>query len=542
LSELQNLRTHLRNLEARGKLHRVTRRINKDTELLPLVRWQFRGLSESERAGFLFENVTDSRGREFSCSVAAGIYASSTEVYAIGMGTTTDRIRERWLEARSNPIAPVMVDRGPVQEEIHMGDGLLDHDGIEEFPIPIGTPGYDVGPYTTASNFVTRDPDSGSLNVGNYRGQIKGPDRMGVYINPQNNGGNNWRKYREDNGRDMEVALVIGGPPALTFTAGAKLPYGVEEYAVAGSLIGEPIELVACKTVDLAVPASAELVIEGKISSSYLEPEAPYGEYTGYMGKRTLAAVFEVTAITHRKDPIFCSLLSQMPPSESSKMKKIAQDNNFLHHLQRDCGIPEVLDVWFDEIAVDSWCVLRFKNGTRQEIIWQALHAVLGRQYKVGKMCIAVDEDIDPSELESVQWALAYRMQPDKDMLIAPHRGVSLDPSGMPPGDQPADVIAQNFSGSAVLINATRKWDYPPVSLPARKHMENAREIWDELGLPALKPRAPWHGYELGDWSERDAREAAWAEAGEYARNGDAAKRDRVAIRPGQVIGSETDG
>ena len=535
----QDLRTHLETLEKHGKLHRITREINKDTELLPLVRWQFRGLPESERRGFLFENVTDSRGRKFSASVAAGIYASSSEIYALGMGATVDGIRARWLEARRNPIPFHEVDSGPVQEEIHLGDTLLEHDGIEEFPIPIGTPGFDVGPYTTASNFVTRDPDSGALNVGNYRGQIKGPDRMGVYINPQNNGGSNWRKNREDGGRDMEVALVIGGPPALTFTAGAKLPYGVEEYAVAGSLIGEPIEVVPCKTVDLMVPACAELVIEGKISSSYLEPEAPYGEYTGYMGKRAMAAVFEVTAITHRRNPVFCSLLSQMPPSESSKMKKIAQDNNFLHHLRSECGIPEVLDVWFDEIAVDAWCVVQFRKDTRQEVIWQALHAVLGRQFKAGKICIAVDEDIDPAGFESVQWALSYRMQPEKDMLIVPNRFASLDPSAMPPGESPASVISQNFSGSAVLINATRKWAYPPVSLPARKYMEGARAIWEELGLPTLSPRAPWHGYDLGDWSDRDRQEAEWAVAGEYRRSGEVARQQREAIEPGQEVGGE---
>lgn len=542
MSEKQDLRSHLDNLEKHGKLHRITRRINKDTELLPLVRWQFRGLPESERGGFLFENVTDARGRSFSASVAAGIYAASSEVYALGMGATVDGIRARWLEARSNPIPFHEVDSGPVQEEVHMGDDLLEHDGIEEFPVPNGTPGYDVAPYTTASNFITRDPDTGKLNVGNYRGQIKGPDRMGVYINPQNNGGSNWRKNREDGGRDMEVALVIGGPPALIFTAGAKLPYGVEEYAVAGSLIGEPIDVVPCKSVNLMVPAYAELVIEGRISSSHLEPEAPFGEYTGYMGRRTMAAVFEFTAITHRKNPVFCSLLSQMPPSESSKMKKIAQDNNFLHHLRSECGIPEVLDVWFDEIAVDAWCVVQFRKDTRQEVIWQALHAVLGRQFKAGKICIAVDEDIDPAEFESVQWALSYRMQPDRDMLIVPNRFSSLDPSTMPPSDSPASVISQKFSGSAVLINATRKWAYPPVSLPAREYMENARAIWEELGLPALSPRAPWHGYDLGDWSDRDRQEAAWAVAGEYARAGEVAKQQRQPILPGQEVGDEAGG
>ncbi len=542
MSDKQDLRSHLKTLEDNDKLHRIARTVNKDTELMPLVRWQFRGLPESERRGFLFENVTDSRGRSFSASVAVGIYAASSEIYALGMGCTVDGVRERWLEARANPVPPRTVDSGPVQEEIHLGDTLLEHDGIEEFPIPNSTPGFDVAPYTTASNFVTRDPDTGRLNVGNYRGQIKGPDRMGVMINPQNNGGSNWRKNREDNSRDMEVALVIGGPPALTFTASAKLPYGVEEYAVAGALIGEPIDVVRCQTVDLMVPAFAELVIEGRISSSYIEPEAPFGEYTGYMGPRGMASVFEITAITHRRNPVFCSLLSQMPPSESSKMKKIAQDNNFLHHLQRECGIPEVLDVWFDEIAVDAWCVVRFRKNTRQEVVWQALYAVLGRQFKAGKICIAVDEDIDPGDRESVQWALSYRMQPDKDMLTVPNRYATLDPSAMPPGEAPASAISQNSTGSAVLINATRKWDYPPVSLPAREYMEGARAIWEELGLPALSPRAPWYGYELGDWSDRDRQDAARAVAGEYGVTGEIAKQQRQPIVPGQELGEEAGG
>ena len=452
MSERQDLRTHLGTLAANDKLHRIARTVNKDTELMPLVRWQFRGLDERERRGFLFENVTNSKGRVYSGSVAVGIYAASSAIYALGLGCEVDGIRERWLQARADPVPPRAVSDGPVHDEVHVGDGLLDHDGIEEFPVPNATPGFDVAPYTTASNFVTRDPETGVLNVGNYRGQIKGPDRMGVYINPQNHGGLNWRHWRE-RGEDMEVALVIGGPPELTFTAGARLPHGVEEYAVAGSLIGEPIELVPCKTVDLAVPAHAELVIEGRISSRYLEPEAPFGEYTGYMGKRTTAAVFTATAITHRREPIFCALMSQMPPSESSKMKKIAQDANYLYHLRTACNLPEVLDVWFDEIAVDSWCVVRLRE-CRQAVVWQALHAVLGRHYKVGKMVIAVDEDIDPSDRESVLWALSYRMQPDADMLIVPGRGVSLDPSGMPPDADPANVIAQGYTGSAVLINA----------------------------------------------------------------------------------------
>ena len=192
--------------------------------------------------------------------------------------------------------------------------------------------------------------------------------------------------------------------------------------------------------------------------------------------------------------------------------------------------------------AVDAWCVVRFSKDTRQEVIWQALHAVLGRQFKAGKICIAVDEDIDPGDRESVQWALSYRMRPDKDMLTVPNRFASLDPSAMPPSDSPPSVIAQNSTGSAVLINATRKWAYPPVSLPARQYMEDARRIWDEIGLPALTPRKPWHGYDLGDWSERDRQDAERAVNGEYGVTGEIARQQRQPILPGQEVGEEAGG
>lgn len=528
MSEKQDLRAHLKLLEQSGKLHRISRSVNKDTELMPLVRWQFRGLEESQRCGFLFESVTDARGREFNTSVAVGIYAASSDVYALGMGCAVDEIQGRWLEAQARPIKPRIVESGPVQEEIHVGETLLEHGGVDEFPIPISTPGFDNAPYVTAANWVTRDPESGWLNVGNYRGQIKPPDRIGIDIHPSHHGADHWRQALAK-GQNLEAALVIGGPPSLTFASGTPIPSGVEEYDIAGSLIGEPLDLVHCQTVDLLVPAYAELVLEGRISTEYLEPEAPFGEFPGYMGPRRYALVFELTAVTHRKDAVFCGLLSQMPPSESSKMKKIGQDANYLHFLRNHCNLREVVDVWFDEIALHSWCVVRMKP-CNASLVWQALYAVLGRHTEPGKMVIAVDEDIDPGDFESVVWALSYRMQPDKDMVILPeNRAVALDPSGVPPSDTIAENIEQVHFGSTVLINAMRKWAYPPVSLPAQPFMENARKIWEEIGLPTLNPRVPWFGYELGDWTDRDREEAKWAVEGEYHRTADRAKQQRRA-------------
>jgi len=520
---IQDLRTHLANLERAGKLRRITRPICKDTELMPLVRWQFRGLPESERTGFLFENVVDAKGHSIPGSVAVGIYAASSDIYAIGMGCPTSELRSRWQQAQANLLPPRLVDSGAVQEEVHVGSSLLSHGGLGEFPIPNSTPGFDVAPFTTASNWITRDPETGWINAGNYRGQVKAPDRMGALLEDLNHASQHWELARK-RGRPLEAALVIGGPPALTYAAGTRIPYGVEEYAVAGSLIGQPLEVVRCKTVDLTVPAHAELVIEGRFSNEFVEPEGPFGEYTGFMGGRGYTAVFEVTAITHRKNPIFTCIMSQMPPSESSKLKKVGQDNTYLYYLRSHCGIPQVQDVTFHEIALDSWTVIQMK-ACDPALTWQALYGLVGRHNHVGKMVIAVDEDIDPNDLESVVWALSYRMQPAHDVVVLPHRRAALDPSVAPQGAKATSEPPQ-----VMLINAMRKWDYPPVSLPAKQYMERAKTIWEELQLPRLTPRVPWHGYELGAWTEQDREEAAWAIEGEYYRTGERAKQRRRPI------------
>ncbi len=243
---LQDLRTHLENLQKHDKLTRITVPINKDTELMPLVRWQFRGLQQDQRKGFLFENVTNARGESLKGSVAVAIYAGSPEIYAIGMNCEVKDIRKRWQAAQAAPLKPVVVDYGTVQDEVHMGDNLLEHGGLEEFPIPNSTPGFDVGPYTTASNWVTKDPDIGWMNVGNYRGQVKGPTKMGMFIGPRKHAWKHWDMMRQRGEKYVEAALVIGGPSVLTYLSGSRTPYGVEEYAVAGALIGEPLELVKC--------------------------------------------------------------------------------------------------------------------------------------------------------------------------------------------------------------------------------------------------------------------------------------------------------
>lgn len=513
-------------LDQAGKLWRIREEINKDTELMPLVRWQFRGLPEAQRKAFLFENVVDAKGNRYSMPVLVGCLAASKEIYSIGIMSPPEEIMDRWHRAETNPIPPRVVETGPVHEEVHMGASLLEHGGTGEFPIPLSTPGLDNAPYTTASHWITKDPETGSYNIGNYRGQIKAPDRTGAFVSSSNHIGHHWKKAKAM-GVPLQAALVIGAPPAVSYVSVARTPYGLDEFAVSGGLAGEPIDVVQCKSIDLLVPAWSEIVFEGEIATDYLEPEAPFGEYTGYMGERVFNPVFNITAITHRKNAVLTTILSQFPPSESSKIKQVAAEAIYLKFLKHDCNIPSVLEVAFHEMAVRQWCVIRMKKTSPAQP-WQALNAAVAYHPSSCTTVIAVDEDIDPHDPDSVIWAIGFRMQPHRDILVTRGKTAGLNPSAAP-ADAPMEVKIQEESNcSALLIDATRKWAYPPVSLPAKEFMEDAKVLWERLGLPGLEPKKPWHGYTLGYWTEQDEEEAQLAVRGEHYVTGKKIAQQRV--------------
>src|SRR3972149_7178461 len=238
-----DLREFVDLLEAHGKLQRIKREINKDTELMPLVRWQFRGLPEEMRKAFLFTEVTDVKGKRYDGSVLVGAHAASREIYALAMACRPGEIMDRWNEARLHPIKPEVISHGPAQEEIHRGEHLLDHGGLEEFPIPISTPGFDNAPYFSAGNWVAKDPETGGYNVGNYRGMVKDPLRMGCDCRGQQHMRLLWEKYRKQ-GIPMPAAVVVGPTPNIGMVAVSKFPVGVDEYDIAGGIAGEPVDLI----------------------------------------------------------------------------------------------------------------------------------------------------------------------------------------------------------------------------------------------------------------------------------------------------------
>ncbi|MHB1343175.1 MAG: UbiD family decarboxylase [Thermoleophilia bacterium] len=531
-----DLRDHLLNLEGKDLLRRVTRPIDKDSEIHPLVRWQYRGgIRPQDRKAWLFENPVDSQGKTYDIPVAIAALAANEGVYLTGLGV--DEVGElgpKWAHAMNNRIDPVVVDEGPCQEVVRQGDELdAEGMGVDEIPVPISTPGFDNAPYSTCSHWFSVDLETGVQNIGNYRGQMKQRRKVGMF--PCGLGQDiyvHWEKARAM-GRSLPVALVLGGPPAVSYAAVQKIPYGIDELSVAGGLVGEPIRVVKCKTVPLVVPAEAEIVIEGYINTDYYEPEGPFGESHGYMHPRQLNPYMEVTAITRRRDAIFVGFISQVTPSESSMIKKLGYEPLFLNFLRNTLSIKSVTKVTMHEPLTNlrKLIVINFDKSRNESQVWRALHAASAFNQGVGKIIVAVDEDIDGNDASAVMWAMSYRMKPSKDVEIIGHREKGHAPPFLGASDS-KDVATHSdpADDSAMLVDATLKEPFPPISLPARKYMERAREIWEELGLPELRPEAPWFGYSLGQWDEELEREAELAVQGRYFETGDKLEALRVPV------------
>ena len=290
-------------LEANGLLTRIDRPIDKDSELHPLARWQFQGgLHETERRAFLFTNVTDARGTAYDIPVLVGGLAASAEIYALGLGVPVDQIGRVWVDAVALPIEPVLVEQAPCQEVVLVGEALTrPGGGLASLPVPISTPGFDSAPYLTATLCVTKDPENHIQNMGTYRAELKANDRLGVRMAARLGGAGgylHWQKYKKL-GQPMPCAVVVGCAPAVLFTGPQKLAIDHDEMAVAGGLMGEAVKIVRCRTVDLTVPATAEIIIEGLIDTDLLEPEGPFGESHGHLALEDYNMSMRVTAITH---------------------------------------------------------------------------------------------------------------------------------------------------------------------------------------------------------------------------------------------------
>jgi UbiD family decarboxylase len=463
------MRDYLAALEQQGFLKRVYRPVDHNWEVACLAKWMYQALPIDRRFGLRFDNVQGS-----SIPVVTGALGACPDSVAIALQCDVDRINDTVASAMAKPIEPRVVDKAVCQEAVSTGDDA----DLETLPIVTWTPGKDKGPYLTTI-VVTRDHDTGIANMGVYRTMVR--DRRSVVVNlsPNRQGTRNVQTWTEK-GKKAPIAWVIATEPVIHLATVANLPYGRDEIELAGGLKGEPIDLVRCRTIDLLVPANAEIIIEGEIAPGELDDEGPFGEFAGYMGQVDRRPVAHISAVTHRRDPIYYGYTSQMPPSESTTIQSLMNAGVILQTLRDQIGEKSVHDVWID---------LTF-GGLLAHGVVAMTPQFPGHGKKVGrtiaditllKRITVVDPDVDIRDSSHVDWALNSRFDPKRDTVIVEDVYVPLqiDPSVR-------DARGNVTQGSKLILDATQKFDSGPFSLPPKDMMMKALDVWQECGLPDL--------------------------------------------------------
>ncbi len=244
-------------------------------------------------------------------------------------------INRKWDNALENPIPPRLVKQAPCKENILHGKDV----DITKLPVPTWTVGEDPAPFFTSPYLITKDPETGVRNVGTYRMQVKGPNKTGLLIGKRQDMA--WHIYKNNAlNKPTPLAVVIGADPTIGYVSVSKMSEALDEFAVAGALRGEAVDLVPCETVPLEVPATAEIVLEGEIPPNSVEPEGPFGEYTGYMGPAGNEPFFNIKCMTFRNKPLYQAFISQMPPSESSCIRGVGREWPLFKHLKDTLRLP----------------------------------------------------------------------------------------------------------------------------------------------------------------------------------------------------------
>ena len=406
----------------------------------------------------LFKKV---KGTEFPVVVNA---CASRSVVATALGCDKDQLPQKYYDAISNPVKPRRVSQGPVHEVVLTGAQV----NIQKLP-QMTYHDTDVGPYISGSIVMAKDPDTGVYNCSYDRLMVKGPNRLGIYMTPGKHLSQIYEKAEQRN-KPMELAIVLGCHPAWCMGALFIGPYGVDERDVMGGLMGSALEVMRAQTIDLDVPARAEIVIEGEVTPFEREEEGPYGEFTGYSAGQIRRPFINVKAITHRKGAIFQDVCGG-PHRELLLMSTIPMEPSILHFLQHN--IPAVQAVRCPAPFTLFVSVRKAREGQAKQVLLTALAADMQVKH-----CVVVDHDIDISDNAAVIRAIATRVQADRDLFII--KGVShdeLDPS------RPEGIPASDKVG----IDATAK---PSLDIFAAKP-KVPREVMDRIRLedyvPALK-------------------------------------------------------
>ena len=311
------------------------------------------------------------------------------------------------------------IDSAPVQEVVLTGEAV----DVTALPVFRHFEG-DAGRYITSGVVVARDPENGRYNLSFHRMQLKERDRIGISLHSR---GDLWRYFNAaaGRGRDLEIAVVIGAHPAYYIAGASKIPPSQDDYSWAAAYMDEPAQVIRGQTVDIPVPAFAEYVLEGRILAGVNEDEGPFGEYTGYSTRRSTRNVFQVTAITHRRNPIYQDLVPSFA-WEHLLLSQFTKEIILLHKLQRE--IPGIKALNMPKCG----CHFHAYLSMDQQMEGQARQAAMllfGLDLYL-KLIIVVDGDVDVFNEEEVLWAVATHVQADRDVFIVPRVVCNrLDPS-----------------------------------------------------------------------------------------------------------------
>ena len=340
---------------------------------------------------------------------------------AHALGVPKKELEKRIIHAFRNPIPPVEVSSSPVQDVVLMVDDI----DLTKFPAMMYHD-TDAAPYITAGVVFAKDPDIGVYNLSYNRLMIKGKDRLGIFMTVGKHLNAIYSKM-EELGKPLEVAVAIGNHPSVSLGALAIGPYDEEELGIIGGLKESPLEMVKCKTIDLMVPAGSEIVLEAEIEPFTREKEGPFSEFTGYALGEGQNPVLHIKAITHRHNPIYQDICGGQS-REHLIMATIPMEANYLRAVQS--AVPEARAV---RVPAPFTLIISMEKKYEGQARLAMLSAFNADLYL--KHAIVVDPDIDINNLQHVLWAIATRVQAERDIFIVPRvRGSSLDPSAEPVG------------------------------------------------------------------------------------------------------------
>ncbi|MHB1389758.1 MAG: menaquinone biosynthesis decarboxylase [Thermoleophilia bacterium] len=330
--------------------------------------------------------------------------------------------------------APKIVKAGACQEVV------MDAPDLDALPILKTWPG-DGGPFITLPVVFTRDPATGKRNAGMYRLQKFDARTTGMHWHVHKDGAENFRA----SGDRMEVAVAIGTDPATTYAATAPLPRGIDEMMLAGFLKGSPVEMVKCRTVDLEVPATAEIILEGYVDHEERRREGPFGDHTGYYSVADDYPVFHLTGVTHRKDPIYATTIVGRPPMEDCFLGK-ATERLFLPLLKTT--LPELVDMNLPLEGVFHNCAILSIKKSYPMHAKKVMSAVWGMgALSLTKFVVIVDEHVDVHDESEVAWRAFNNVDPRRDVMIT---------------EGPLDVLDHSSPtanyGAKMGLDATRTW------------------------------------------------------------------------------------